>query len=80
MPAFLPIMAARRPHWWIHCLPCGVLGCSPTMSERLKISLACSECQARNHKTTRRPDQPGPIKLKKYCPSCNKHTVHQETK
>jgi ribosomal protein L33 len=40
------------------------------MSERLKISLACSECQSRNHKTTRRPDQAGPIKL----------TVHQETK
>ena len=50
------------------------------MSERLKISLACSECQSRNHKTTRRPDQAGPIKLKKYCPTCNKHSVHQETK
>ena len=50
------------------------------MSERLKVTLACSECNARNYKTTRRPDQLGQLELRKFCPHCNKHTVHKETK
>ena len=40
------------------------------MSERVKVALACSECQTRNYKTTRRPDQVGPIKLSKFCSKC----------
>jgi large subunit ribosomal protein L33 len=54
------------------------------MSERIEVSLACAECEARNYRTTRRPDASqaggGPLTLKKYCPRCNKHTVHKETK
>lgn len=57
---------------------------------RTPVSLACSECQARNYKTTRRePGGPGaegageipkPVELKKFCKQCKRHTVHRETK
>ena len=63
---------------------------------RTPVSLACSECQARNYKTTRRepgseggPSEAGkgppkpppkPIELRKFCKQCKRHTVHRETK
>ena len=50
------------------------------MGDRIQVALECSECSTRNYKTTRRPDQPGQIELKKYCPKCKHHTVHRETK
>jgi large subunit ribosomal protein L33 len=50
------------------------------MSERVQVSLACTECDARNYRTTRKPDKLGQIELKKHCPRCNRHTVHRETK
>jgi large subunit ribosomal protein L33 len=50
------------------------------MAERINVSLACTECDARNYKTTRKLDTVGQLKMKKYCPKCNKHTVHAETK
>jgi large subunit ribosomal protein L33 len=50
------------------------------MGERERISLACTECETRNYRTTRKPDQKGQITLKKYCPTCKRHTVHKETK
>ena len=50
------------------------------MSERINITLACSGCDARNYKTTRKQSQPGQIELKKFCPKCKTHTVHKETK
>ena len=50
------------------------------MAERITITLACSDCSARNYKTTRKPTHKGQIELKKYCPSCKRHTVHKETK
>jgi len=49
-------------------------------SERIEISLACSVCEARNYKTTRKPDQLGRIEKKKFCPTCLTHTLHRETK
>jgi large subunit ribosomal protein L33 len=49
-------------------------------SERTEISLACSVCDSRNYKTTRKPEQEGRIEKKKFCPTCNAHTVHKETK
>ncbi|WP_437928253.1 50S ribosomal protein L33 [Sorangium sp. So ce291] len=45
---------------------------------RIAVSLACSECKARNYKTTKAPDQV--VSLKKFCKQCKKHTVHNETK
>jgi len=50
------------------------------MSERVKVSLVCTVCQSRNYKTTRRVDHQGAVRLKKHCPTCNKHTEHVETK
>jgi large subunit ribosomal protein L33 len=50
------------------------------MAERQPVSLACSECESRNYQTTRKPEQKGQLSLKKYCPKCNRHTLHKETK
>ncbi len=50
------------------------------MAERTRVSLACTECESRNYRTTRKPDQVGQLQLKKYCPTCKRHTVHKETK
>ncbi len=50
------------------------------MSDRIEVSLACSECESRNYRTSRKREQEGQITLKKYCPKCNRHTVHKETK
>ncbi len=50
------------------------------MADRIQVSLACTECESRNYRTTRKPEQKGQIELKKHCPRCNRHTVHRETK
>ncbi|MCB9666712.1 MAG: 50S ribosomal protein L33 [Myxococcales bacterium] len=49
---------------------------------RVKITLVCHECQARNYKRTRVKLSEGQkaITLKKYCPTCQRHTVHIESK
>ena len=47
---------------------------------RIRVSLACTECESRNYSTTRKPERLGQIALKKFCPTCNKHTIHKETK
>lgn len=50
------------------------------MGERIEVSLACSECETRNYRTTRKPEQKGQIEKKKFCTTCQRHTVHKETK
>jgi len=50
------------------------------MAERVSVSLACTECQSRNYKTTRRAEGKGQLTLRKFCPACKRHTVHKETK
>jgi len=52
----------------------------PTMGDRIDVSLACTECESRNYKTTRKPEQVGQIEKKKFCPHCKRHTIHKETK
>jgi len=48
---------------------------------RVRIALACEECGARNYHTTRaRKAGQERLQLKKYCPACQKHTVHKESK
>ncbi|MBK6519048.1 MAG: 50S ribosomal protein L33 [Polyangiaceae bacterium] len=42
------------------------------------VSLACSECGARNYKTQAKPGQV--LELKKFCKQCKRHTVHREAK
>ena len=51
---------------------------SAALGHRVPITLACSECKARNYKTTKTPDQI--LALRKFCKQCKKHTLHRETK
>jgi len=48
---------------------------------RVPVTLACSECKARNYKTTKsREDTGQTLEIKKYCKQCKHHTLHRETK
>ena len=47
---------------------------------RVKIALKCSECGSRNYYTTKNKDRRSKLQLRKYCPKCNKHTLHVEVK
>jgi len=50
-------------------------------SSRVKITLRCSECKQRNYNTSKnKKNDPDRLEMKKYCPFCRKHTVHNETK
>ena len=45
------------------------------------ITLECSECKQRNYSTTKnKKNQTGRVEYKKFCPFCNKHTSHKETR
>jgi large subunit ribosomal protein L33 len=58
----------------------GAVGRGSASGSRTRVALACTECDSRNYQTTRKADQQGQLTLKKFCPRCNKHTVHKETK
>jgi large subunit ribosomal protein L33 len=48
---------------------------------REKITLACTECEARTYHTTKnRRAHPERLETRKYCPRCRRHTLHKETK
>ena len=50
-------------------------------TKRIPIALCCSVCSARNYKTTKaRKDGGRPLQLKKFCNTCNAHTLHIEGK
>ena len=43
------------------------------------VILACEECKNRNYTTTRnKRKHPNRMELKKYCPTCRKHTLHKQ--
>ncbi|MFO8145545.1 MAG: 50S ribosomal protein L33 [Candidatus Syntrophosphaera sp.] len=43
------------------------------------IILACEECKNRNYTTTRnKRKHPNRMELKKFCPTCRKHTLHKQ--
>ncbi|OGP19233.1 MAG: 50S ribosomal protein L33 [Deltaproteobacteria bacterium GWB2_65_81] len=45
------------------------------------ITLACGDCKNRNYTTTKnKKTTPDKLELKKFCPTCRKHTAHKETK
>ena len=45
------------------------------------IHLACEECDRRNYHTTKnKKKHTAKFSAKKYCPFCNKHTLHKEAK
>ncbi len=48
---------------------------------RVKVILVCEECLARNYETTKNASkQTERLEMKKYCPHCNKYTIHKETR
>ncbi|GFE71221.1 50S ribosomal protein L33 [Chroococcus sp. FPU101] len=57
---------------------------------RLIITLECTECRSNNNKRTpgvsrytttkNRRNTTARLELKKFCPNCNRHTVHKEIK
>ncbi len=48
---------------------------------RDKIILACTKCEERNYHTKKNKRlHPERQETKKYCPRCDAHTVHKETK
>jgi large subunit ribosomal protein L33 len=51
------------------------------MADRLRVTLVCDECGARNYQTTRARDtQANRLSIKKFCKTCGKHTEHKESK
>ena len=45
------------------------------------VVLACEECKERNYTTTKnKKNIKERMELNKYCPKCQKHTAHKETK
>ncbi|MCS7047760.1 MAG: 50S ribosomal protein L33 [Verrucomicrobiae bacterium] len=46
------------------------------------ITLACTECKARNYVSTKnkKGEQKGRLELRKFCPRCGRHVVHREQK
>ncbi|MFB6212379.1 MAG: 50S ribosomal protein L33 [Candidatus Magasanikbacteria bacterium] len=44
------------------------------------VWLQCEECNSQNyHKRKNKKSVKRKLKLKKYCPNCKKHTVHEES-
>ena len=50
------------------------------MKEKKKVILTCSVCLSRNYTTDKNSNSNKRIELMKYCPKCNRHTLHKETK
>jgi len=52
------------------------------MSQDNLIVLVCSQCGERNYYTykNKRKLSQHKLELKKYCPRCRQHTLHQERK
>jgi large subunit ribosomal protein L33 len=48
---------------------------------RVIITMACTECKNRNYTSVKnKKNNTEKMELKKFCPSCRKHTPHKETK
>ena len=53
----------------------------PKSDTRPKVTLACTVCKERNYITTKnRHTQRERLQLRKYCPRCNTHQPHRETR
>ena len=45
------------------------------------ITLACNDCKERNYTSTKnKRKHPDRVEWKKYCPRCDKHQAHKESK
>jgi large subunit ribosomal protein L33 len=48
---------------------------------RDQITLECTECKERNYSSTKnKRKHPQRVEYKKYCPRCNAHRTHKETR
>ncbi len=47
---------------------------------RKKVFLICEECLSRNYQTEVNPDSGKRLELRKFCPKCNKYTLHRESR
>ncbi|MBT8461580.1 MAG: 50S ribosomal protein L33 [Gemmatimonadetes bacterium] len=48
---------------------------------RDRITLECTECKERNYSSTKNKRlHPQRVEFKKYCPRCNAHRTHKETR
>ncbi|WDL98954.1 50S ribosomal protein L33 [Alicyclobacillus sp. ALC3] len=48
---------------------------------RVVITLACTDCKQRNYTTQKnKKNNPDRVEFKKFCRTCNTHTVHRETR
>ncbi|MED3976292.1 50S ribosomal protein L33 [Priestia megaterium] len=48
---------------------------------RKKVVLACVQCASRNYTTMKNTQQNQErLEMKKFCKTCNAHTIHRETK
>ena len=48
---------------------------------RVVVTLACETCKGRNYTSTKNKQKtPDRLGKKKFCPTCNSHTPHKETK
>ncbi|MBQ3419760.1 MAG: 50S ribosomal protein L33 [Erysipelotrichaceae bacterium] len=50
------------------------------MKDKNKVILTCSECLSRNYVTHKNKSSSLRLEIMKFCPKCNKHTLHKETK
>jgi large subunit ribosomal protein L33 len=87
VPLYLSRLAAPRPdrgEGWPGASQSGGVRYRPFREipmPRDKIILACSDCKNRNYFTTKNKRlHPERVEWKKFCPRCNKHVVHKETK
>ncbi len=47
----------------------------------MNFTLRCTECKMENYIATKnKKAHPEKFEVKKYCPKCNKHTLHVEKK
>ena len=47
---------------------------------KISVPLVCSECNARNYHVKKEKSNPKRLELRKFCPKCNKYTIHKESR
>ena len=50
------------------------------MKDSKRVILTCTVCLSRNYSTNKSSNSTKRIEIMKFCPRCNKHTLHKETK
>lgn len=66
---------------WVYAHPTRLGGVNMAAGQRVKVTLACSECKQRNYNTMKnKKNDPDRLEMNKYCRFCKKHTTHKETR